>query len=364
MRAPVAVLTAAVAVRPALGTTNRTVKTPSRQVLAHLHSNAALNGLQARCSSMHLDWRAPAEGLAAGQRGCWRLLLAADVLYASAVVQPLIDTLRLALHPQGAFLQAHRGRGWAEAPRAAGVPPACILAFLPACLPARLPSVGRPANLLSTSWLRPRLCAPLSTAGMQGVRSCCLSPYHPRPCRPAFASQAVTATIFPVTPFRRGPGWPPSAARRCARPPDPPAPAGGQGRAVGAFQGRLRGPGPGGAAAGQQANLQARGERPWAPPAGWCVPAGQDSVAPGLHAVLGPCRPAAPETRAQPASDLTWCATRCCLQQRGHRPDGAARGGVAERGRRAGPPARASGQRQRQQRRQPLTDRPGWWAIA
>lgn len=70
-------------------------------MLAHLTSNAALNGLQQRCSCLRLDWRAPAEGLAAGQQGRWRLVLAADVLYASAVVQPCIDTLRLALHPEG-----------------------------------------------------------------------------------------------------------------------------------------------------------------------------------------------------------------------------------------------------------------------
>ncbi len=71
------------------------------QVLSHLASNAALNGLQRRCSCARLDWSAPEVGLAAGQRGRWRLVLAADVLYASAVVQPFINTLRLALHPHG-----------------------------------------------------------------------------------------------------------------------------------------------------------------------------------------------------------------------------------------------------------------------
>ncbi|KAL4424743.1 hypothetical protein ABPG77_000086 [Micractinium sp. CCAP 211/92] len=80
------------------------------EVLSHLASNAALNGLQRRCSCARLDWSAPEVGLAAGQRGRWRLVLAADVLYASAVVQPFINTLRLALHPHGVALIGHQVR--------------------------------------------------------------------------------------------------------------------------------------------------------------------------------------------------------------------------------------------------------------
>ncbi|KAL4422571.1 hypothetical protein ABPG75_008768 [Micractinium tetrahymenae] len=80
------------------------------EVLAHLASNASLNGLQQRCSCAQIDWRAPSQGLATGQRGSWRLVLAADVLYASVVVQPFIDTLLLALHPQGVALVGHQVR--------------------------------------------------------------------------------------------------------------------------------------------------------------------------------------------------------------------------------------------------------------
>lgn len=73
------------------------------QVLAHLQDNAALNGLQQRCASLRLDWRQPAASLAPQQQGSWRRVVAADVLYASAVVQPLISTLSLLLHPEGAL---------------------------------------------------------------------------------------------------------------------------------------------------------------------------------------------------------------------------------------------------------------------
>lgn len=80
------------------------------QVLEHLQQNAALNGVQQRCASLRLDWRAPAAGLAPEQRRSWRRLVAADVLYASAVVQPLIATLRLLLHPEGEPTAGEAGR--------------------------------------------------------------------------------------------------------------------------------------------------------------------------------------------------------------------------------------------------------------
>jgi len=70
-------------------------------VLAHLQSNAQLNGLQQRCASLRLDWRAPDAGLAPQQRHAWRLVVAADVLYASVVVQPFIHKLLAVLHPEG-----------------------------------------------------------------------------------------------------------------------------------------------------------------------------------------------------------------------------------------------------------------------
>ena len=78
-------------------------------VLAHLGQNAALNGLQqARCASQQLDWRRPRDSLRPEQRGSWRLVLAADVLYASVVVQPFIDTLALLLHEEGERAHALR----------------------------------------------------------------------------------------------------------------------------------------------------------------------------------------------------------------------------------------------------------------
>ncbi|KAI7839127.1 hypothetical protein COHA_007130 [Chlorella ohadii] len=80
------------------------------QVLAHLDKNAALNGLQKRCASLRLDWRQPAASLAQQQQGNWHRIVAADVLYASAVVQPLIATLRLLLHPEGVTLIGHQVR--------------------------------------------------------------------------------------------------------------------------------------------------------------------------------------------------------------------------------------------------------------
>lgn len=70
-------------------------------VLTHLDRNAALNGLQQRCASLRLDWREPAASLAPHQLAAWRVVVAADVLYASAVVQPLIATLQLLLHSEG-----------------------------------------------------------------------------------------------------------------------------------------------------------------------------------------------------------------------------------------------------------------------
>lgn len=69
-----------------------------------MEGNAALNGQQARCAVLRLDWRRPEAALAAEQRATWRLVVAADVLYTSAVAEPLLDTLLLALHPEGRFV--------------------------------------------------------------------------------------------------------------------------------------------------------------------------------------------------------------------------------------------------------------------
>ncbi|PSC67978.1 lysine methyltransferase METTL21B [Micractinium conductrix] len=79
-------------------------------VLSLLEGNAALNGQQARCAVLRLDWRRPEAALAAEQRATWRLVVAVDVLYTSAVAEPLLDTLLLALHPEGVALVGHQVR--------------------------------------------------------------------------------------------------------------------------------------------------------------------------------------------------------------------------------------------------------------
>ena len=67
-------------------------------VVDHLRRNAEQNGVAPRCSFLALDWfdRAP---LAPAQRHAYHLLLLADVIYAAAVVQPLVATLRALLRP-------------------------------------------------------------------------------------------------------------------------------------------------------------------------------------------------------------------------------------------------------------------------
>lgn len=78
-------------------------------VLTHLAQNATLNGLAQRCSSQQLDWRHPMDSLQPEQLGAWRLVVAADVLYASVVVQPFIDALALLLHEEG---ERTHTQGW------------------------------------------------------------------------------------------------------------------------------------------------------------------------------------------------------------------------------------------------------------
>lgn len=71
------------------------------QVLQHMGHNATLNGLQHCCTSQRLDWQDPSSSLRPEQRGTWRVVVAADVLYASVVVQPLLETLKMMLHEEG-----------------------------------------------------------------------------------------------------------------------------------------------------------------------------------------------------------------------------------------------------------------------
>ena len=67
-------------------------------VVAQLRQNAALNSLQQRCCFQALDWFDLAP-LAPAQRAAQDLLLLADVIYAAAVVEPLVQTLLTLLRP-------------------------------------------------------------------------------------------------------------------------------------------------------------------------------------------------------------------------------------------------------------------------
>ena len=70
-------------------------------VVRHLAGNAALNGVQQRCTCAALDWSDPlgGSGVRQDQAHSWPLVLAADVLYVSAMAQPLLLTLGVLLHP-------------------------------------------------------------------------------------------------------------------------------------------------------------------------------------------------------------------------------------------------------------------------
>lgn len=79
-------------------------------VVDALRRNAALNGVASACTCLSLDWL-DLSPLAPAQRAAHDLVLLADVIYAAAVVQPLVAALRALLRPQsGAALVAHRIR--------------------------------------------------------------------------------------------------------------------------------------------------------------------------------------------------------------------------------------------------------------
>lgn len=67
-------------------------------VVDRMRSNAQLNGLQGVCAFQALDWL-DLSTLAPAQRRAHDLLLLADVIYAAAVVRPLVDTLLALLQP-------------------------------------------------------------------------------------------------------------------------------------------------------------------------------------------------------------------------------------------------------------------------
>ncbi|PSC67991.1 S-adenosyl-L-methionine-dependent methyltransferase [Micractinium conductrix] len=79
-------------------------------VVEQQRRNAKLNGAAAACSFLPLNWL-DLSSLAPEQRHVWDLLLLADVIYAAAVVRPLVATLLALLRPgSGAALVAHRIR--------------------------------------------------------------------------------------------------------------------------------------------------------------------------------------------------------------------------------------------------------------
>lgn len=79
-------------------------------VVAQIQQNAEQNAVAARCACLALDWFDLAP-LAPEQRHAFDVLLLADVIYAAAVVGPLVVTLRTLLRPQTG--EGSRGLGQA-----------------------------------------------------------------------------------------------------------------------------------------------------------------------------------------------------------------------------------------------------------
>ena len=78
-------------------------------VVAQIQQNAELNAVAACCVSLALDWFDLAP-LAPEQRHAFDLLLLADVIYAAAVVGPLVNTLRTLMRAQTG--EGPGGSGW------------------------------------------------------------------------------------------------------------------------------------------------------------------------------------------------------------------------------------------------------------
>lgn len=68
-------------------------------VVDQMRRSAERNGVAPACAFLALDWFDHAQQLAPAQRGSFDLLLLADVIYAAAVVGPLVATLRALLRP-------------------------------------------------------------------------------------------------------------------------------------------------------------------------------------------------------------------------------------------------------------------------
>ena len=82
------------------------------QVLDRVQRSAALNGLATpgRAAARLYDWEQP-RPLPGGWAGAWRLVVAADVVYATRTARALAAALRALLHPaQGVALVAHQER--------------------------------------------------------------------------------------------------------------------------------------------------------------------------------------------------------------------------------------------------------------
>lgn len=68
-------------------------------VVDQMRRSAARNGVAPTCTFLALDWFDHARQLAPAQRAAFDLLLLADVIYAAAVVGPLVGTMRALLRP-------------------------------------------------------------------------------------------------------------------------------------------------------------------------------------------------------------------------------------------------------------------------
>lgn len=82
-----------------LGSTRVLLTDHEPLVLQHAQQNAAANDLP-QCACLRLDWTDLNTVQADLQQAC-KVVLAADVLYASVVAQPLGDTLAALLHHEG-----------------------------------------------------------------------------------------------------------------------------------------------------------------------------------------------------------------------------------------------------------------------
>lgn len=70
------------------------------QVLECIQRNILKNGIKQFAKVQLLDWN-KLNSAPQVQRGRWQVVIAADVLYASVLVQPFIKTLQEVLHETG-----------------------------------------------------------------------------------------------------------------------------------------------------------------------------------------------------------------------------------------------------------------------